>query len=110
VNALPVDDATDPAAVLHGRVKRWAVAAASRRRGTADLVAGLLPRAAGVTDPDMARALAERDQAMSRRARDIAEEAVRSNHPWVVQLGPPPTQPVARAHWAAMAFGHALGT
>ena len=100
VHARKFDDATDPAAVLHGRVQRWAAAAASNRRGAADLVAGLLPRAAGVADPDMGRALAERDRAMCQRAREIAEEAVRSNQPWVLQLGPPPTEPVARAHWA----------
>jgi hypothetical protein len=100
VNARPVDDATDPAAVLHGRVQRWAAAAASKRRGTADLVAGLLPRAEGVTDPDMQHALAERERAMCQRAQEVAEEAVRSNQPWVVQLGPPPTRPIARALWA----------
>ena len=68
--------------------------------GGADLVAGLLPRAAGVADPDMQRALAERDRAMCQRAREVAEEAVKSNQPWALQLGPPPTEPVARAHWA----------
>ena len=33
VHARKFDDATDPAAVLHGRVQRWAAAAASKRRG-----------------------------------------------------------------------------
>ena len=75
-------------------------AAASKRFGGTDLVAGLLPRAAGVADPDMQRALAERDRAMRQRAREVAEEAVKSNQPWALQLGPPPTEPVARAHWA----------
>ncbi len=51
VHARNFDDATDPAAVLHGRVNRWAAAAASKRRGPADLVAGLLPRVAGVLTP-----------------------------------------------------------
>ena len=72
VHARKFDDATDPAAVLHGRVQRWTAAAASKRRGPADLVAGLLPRAKGVADPDMGRALAERDQAMCQRAREMA--------------------------------------
>ena len=43
VQARGFDDAADPAAVLHGRVQRWAAAAASKRREPADLVAGLLP-------------------------------------------------------------------
>ena len=93
VHARKFDDATDPAAVLHGRVQRWAAAAASKRRGAADLVAGLLPRAQGVADPDMARALAERDRAMCQRAREIAEEAVRSNQP----LGAPARAAAHRA-------------
>jgi conjugative relaxase-like TrwC/TraI family protein len=100
VRARKFDDATDPAAVLHGRLQRWTATAASKRRGGADLVAGLLPRALGVADPDIGRALAERDRAMCQRAREVAEEAIRSNHPWVVQLGPPPIEPGARAHWA----------
>ncbi len=33
VHARKFDDATDPAAVLHGRVQRWAAAAASKRSG-----------------------------------------------------------------------------
>jgi len=63
-------------------------------------VAGLLPRAAGVADPDLGRALAERDRAMCQRARELAKEAVKSRHPWVLRLGPPPTAPVAWAQWA----------
>ena len=100
VHARKFDDASDPAAVLRTRVQRWAAAAASNRPGAADLVAGLLPRAAGVANPDMERALAERDQAMCQRARDVAEEAIKGNRPWVLQLGPPPTEPVPRARWA----------
>ena len=51
VQARGFDDATDPAAVLHARVQRWAASAASKRRGPADLVAGLLPRAPDVATP-----------------------------------------------------------
>ena len=54
-------DAADVAAVLHGRVDRWAQAAGGRRRMAGNLIAGLIPRAQGVTDPEMAEALAERD-------------------------------------------------
>ena len=56
VEARSLDDAEDPAAVIRGRVDRWAQAAGSTRRAGTDLIAGLIPRAAGVTDPDMARA------------------------------------------------------
>ena len=62
-------DAADVAAVLHGRVERWTQAAGGRRRRADNLIAGLIPRAQGVTDPEMAQALAERDRAMEERAR-----------------------------------------
>ena len=55
-------DAVDVAAVLHGRVHRWIQAASGRRQGADHLIAGLIPRVRGVTDPDMARGLTEREQ------------------------------------------------
>ena len=48
-------DAADVAAVLHGRVERWTQAAGGRRRRADNLIAGLIPRAQGVSDPEMAR-------------------------------------------------------
>jgi hypothetical protein len=92
-------DASDVAAVLHGRVDRWTRAAAGRRRGTDNLIAGLIPRAQGVTDPEMARALAERDQAMERRAHTLAEQALGARESWVKSLGRPPRDPVRWAQW-----------
>src|ERR1019366_5603809 len=54
-------DAADVAAVLHGRIERWTQAAGGRRPMADNLIAGLIPRAQRVGDPEMARALAERD-------------------------------------------------
>jgi hypothetical protein len=85
--------------VLHGRVGRWTQAAAGKRQAAANLVAGLIPRAQRVTDPDMARALVERDQAMEARARTLAEQAVEGRHRWVRQLGTPPSDPARREQW-----------
>ena len=42
-------------------------APAQQASGRPNLVAGLIPRAMGVSDPDLARALQERDQGMERR-------------------------------------------
>ncbi len=99
VAARPLTDADDPAAVLHGRVNRWVAAAASRRQAATNLIAGLIPRAAGVTEPDIARALHERDQAMQRRAADLAAHAVEHGQVWVRRLGSPPADPNARNAW-----------
>ena len=92
-------DAVDVAAVLHARVDRWMQAASGRRRGADHLIAGLIPRVRGVTDPDMARALTERDQAMEGRARTLANQAIEAGHGWVQRLGPAPEDPGHRARW-----------
>jgi len=92
-------DAGDVASVLHGRIERWTHAVGGRRRHTGHLIAGLIPRAQGVTDPDMARALAERDQAMEQRALSLAEEAITARHRWLRPLGAPPRESAQRERW-----------
>jgi len=92
-------DADDPAAVLHGRVDRWVTAAGSKRRAATNLIAGLIPRAADVTDPDMARALDERDQAMQHRVQELTGEAIEQGQVWVRHLGTIPTDPARREAW-----------
>ena len=92
-------DADDIAAVLHHRVHRWTTAAAGRRRATDNLIAGLISRAQGATDPELATALAERDQAMEDRARTLAAQAVETRRLWVDALGSPPTDPARRERW-----------
>jgi conjugative relaxase-like TrwC/TraI family protein len=99
VAARGLDDADDVAAVLHGRLDRYIETAGSKRQTTLDLIAGLVPRARGVTDPDMARALRERDEAMERRSAALADQAVERNPLWVRRLGTPPDDLAARAAW-----------
>ncbi len=99
VEARSMDSALDAAAVLHGRVDRWTQAAGTRRRTNENLISGLLPRAIGVTDPDLIRALADRDRAMEERARHLAAKAISEQAPWVRGLGVPPVEVVARAQW-----------
>jgi ATP-dependent exoDNAse (exonuclease V) alpha subunit len=94
-----LEDAEDIAAVLHGRVDRWTQAVGGRRQTHANLIAGLVPRAQGVTAPDMARALAERDRAMEDRARTLAEQAVEAYHGWAQRLGASPSDPTQRERW-----------
>jgi hypothetical protein len=95
----PLDDAEDPAAVLRDRVERCAQVVGSLPRAGRSLIAGLIPRAVDVTDPDIARGLEERVEAMQRRARALAEEAIERNQIWVRRLGIPPTDPRARERW-----------
>jgi hypothetical protein len=89
----------DPVAVLHARVERWAAAATSRRQAGAGLIAGLIPRAFGVDDGDLARALVERDRAMERRARELADQALAEGRAWARNLGPAPIEAGRREVW-----------
>src|SRR5205807_3741973 len=57
VRQRPLDDADDVAAVLHARVETWTDRAGSERLTRKNLIAGLVPRALHVEDPDLARAL-----------------------------------------------------
>jgi len=100
VAARTLVDVDDPAAVLHGRVDRWVTAAGSKRQAATNLIAGLIPRAEGVADPDMARALDERDRAMQRRAQELVAEAIGQGQVWVRRLGTPPTDRARREAWA----------
>lgn len=92
-------DAGDEAAVLHARVDRWVRAAGGRRRLGQNLIAGLIPKAQGVTDPDMAKGLADREVAMEERARALAEQAIVDSLDWVIRLGPVPQNRAARSRW-----------
>jgi len=98
VAARSLDGAKDVAAVLHGRVDRWMRAAAPDWRA-ADLVAGLVPRASGVEDTGMARALEERAEAMEHCAQALVEQAVKEGGGWIEQLGTPPADDLTRARW-----------
>jgi len=100
VAARDMDGAEDPASVLHGRVDRWVKTAGTRRRAASNLVAGLIPRAVGITDPDMVRALNERDAAIEARACTLAAQAVECSAPWTAPVGPPPAEPAVRHAWA----------
>jgi hypothetical protein len=99
VSGRSLADAADVAAVLHGRVERWTRTAAGRTRGADNFIAGLIPRAQGVTDPEMVKALAQRDQAMEERARTLADQAVEAGERWADRLGTPPTSPARQERW-----------
>jgi conjugative relaxase-like TrwC/TraI family protein len=95
----PLDDAASPAALLRHRLERVAQplpGSATERRG---YVAGLVPRATGVEDGDLARALVEREDAMQTRALELASTALGRADPWVRSAGTVPAHPGRRAAW-----------
>jgi hypothetical protein len=94
-----LDNAEDPAAVMHARVEHWAQTAASTRRTNTGFIAGIIPRAIGVTDPDMVRALDERAAAIRHRARELALHAIEHRETWVLRLGTPPAEWARQERW-----------
>jgi hypothetical protein len=94
-----LSSADDVTAVLHGRVDRWIRASSPPRRAAADRIVGLFPRLSGVTDPDLLRALDDRQTLLEQRAREVATTAVANRQPWAAQLGSPPSDPVRREIW-----------
>ncbi len=104
IATLPIGPDQDLAAVLRARLRRWEQATGGRWEPRQDLVAGLVPRATGIDDEDLAKAIREREQAMERRAHDLAEQAVRGGATWARPFGPPPTNPtVANGWWDGLA-------
>ncbi len=86
------------------RLGRWEKLTGGNWQPRLDLVAGLVPRASRIEDPDLARAVREREDAIAKRALDLAEHAVRSGVPWAKAFGPPPPRPaVAQAWWDRLA-------
>jgi len=96
---LPVRPDQDPAVVLRARLRCWEQATGGRWAPRQDLVAGLVPRAAGIDDHDLGRAIREREEAMERSARDLAEQAVRSGAAWAKPFGSEPRNVVIADAW-----------
>jgi hypothetical protein len=85
-------------------LSRWEPAADGRRQQPGSLVAGLVPRARGIEDEDLAHAVNEREELIARRARELAEDAVRTGRSWARPFGPPPKRSaVADAWWDRLA-------
>ncbi|HEX5494928.1 MAG TPA: hypothetical protein VFX70_10185, partial [Mycobacteriales bacterium] len=98
VQGRPLNSADDVAAVLHGRLQRWTVAAGGHDPG-AQRIAGLFPAAPPTTDPDTQQALDERAVLIHDRARHLAALAAQRQDAWVRQLGGPPADPERRQAW-----------
>jgi conjugative relaxase-like TrwC/TraI family protein len=99
VSAHPLTDADDIAAVLGWRIDAWTERAASRHQPARQLIAGLIPRAHAVEDPDMRRALEERADAIEDRATALLHDAIEAQAGWLRRLGAQPADECLRAQW-----------
>lgn len=101
VRARGFEDADDIAAVLHWRVSRATErpSGSGRVRREPELIAGLIPEAQGITDPDLRQALTERRDLIEQRAAAVLERDLAKAEPWTTALGPVPTDTRSRTAW-----------
>ncbi len=99
VTGRSLDDADDLAAVLTHRVARYVDAANLPDLSPGDLVAGLFPKAAGITDPDVLLALADRATGIEQRAHVLATTAIERGDPWVSDFGDAPVTADHTEQW-----------
>ena len=109
VNARSFDDAGDVAATLTHRVTRYVAAMGYPELTGTQLVAGLFPRATGITDPDVVSALRDRANAIEEHARNLAVDAIDRGDGWLHHFGEVPEvndhfEPWLREVVAGMAY------
>jgi hypothetical protein len=63
------------------------------------MIAGLIPAAEHVADPEMRQALAERAALIEQRAEALVARALETGEHWLARLGPPPDDPARRMQW-----------
>ena len=101
VAARDFADADDIASVLHHRLARATArpAGSGRTRRSPRLIAGLIPRASGVTDPEMHHALTEREELIEHRASAVLDRDLDEGEAWTAALGNKPTDVRAAQRW-----------
>ncbi|NEE01181.1 relaxase domain-containing protein [Phytoactinopolyspora halotolerans] len=93
--------ADDPLDVLSRRIAQVTDHAAATRpdRTRHRLIAELIPTATHVSDPDMERALRDRETLLENRAATLTREVLAQQPPWLTELGPTPSDRRLREQW-----------
>jgi hypothetical protein len=92
-------DAEDVASVLHYRIDCYMTGVGYPTLSTSELVAGLLARPTGFTDPDILLALNDRADAIEQRARELAKIAIERGDAWVSDFGDAPNTDELNERW-----------
>ena len=87
VQAGNLDGVDDLGSLLRYRIQKVTSTYPPSPRRAAGLIAGLVPRATGVTDPAMRTALDEREQLMGERLDALTQAAIEQPAPWLAMLG-----------------------
>ncbi|MGJ0203570.1 relaxase domain-containing protein [Leucobacter sp. gxy201] len=86
IQAGGLDDVHDLGSLLRYRLQRITTAYQPSPQRAAGLIAGLIPRATGITDPDMQQALTEREQLMEQRLDALTQKLLDDEAPWMAGL------------------------
>jgi conjugative relaxase-like TrwC/TraI family protein len=107
--ARPLDDAADPAAVLHARLGKVLdrLERAPARRRQPDFIAGLIPKATGPMPAAFQQALDQREAALRRRAAEVLDRAAAAGEAWLAGLGPRPQSQPGGHRWDRAALAAA---
>ncbi|NEE01506.1 MobF family relaxase [Phytoactinopolyspora halotolerans] len=91
----------DPLDLLGRRLEEVTdrAAATGRARTRGRMIVGLIPAATHVVDPEMRRALDEREALIEHRAAALVQQAITERSPWLTGIGPAPPNPQQRKHW-----------
>ncbi|WP_270618479.1 MobF family relaxase [Micrococcus luteus] len=94
-------DADDIASVLHHRLARATArpAGSGRTRRSPRLIAGLIPYASGVIDPEMRHALTGREELIEHRASAVLDRDLNEGEPWTAALGNKPADEWTAQRW-----------
>ncbi|GAB2493124.1 MobF family relaxase [Promicromonospora xylanilytica] len=103
-----LDDADDPAAVLHHRLASVTTQPIRHdgltiHRRAPRRIAGLIPEAVGPMTDEYRKALQERAALIEQRVTDLVQRATRDDEPWLAALGPEPGNTGARHTWQTAA-------
>jgi len=87
IRAGGLTDVDDLGSLLRYRIQKVAATYQPSPRRAAGLIAGLIPRATGITDPAMRQALEEREHLMQDRVTTLTRAALDGPEPWATNLG-----------------------
>ncbi|PRI10486.1 conjugal transfer protein [Leucobacter massiliensis] len=83
VQAGNLDGVEDLGSLLRYRIQKITSTYPPLSRSEAGLIAGLVPRATGISDPAMLRALGEREHLMEQRLDTLTQAAIEQPAPWL---------------------------
>ncbi len=86
IQAGGLDGVQDLGSLLRYRLQRVTAVYQPAPQRAAGMIAGLVPRASGITDPAMRQALEEREQLMEQRIEALVEKLLKQPEPWLAEL------------------------